>query len=230
MSAAGHNLAEEKPRAAGSPLKRALRAGLENPLLRGLVFWRGRPRAGVVALTFDDGPHSVHTPGVLDLLRQHGARATFFAIGEAARAHPELLRRIAAEGHAVASHTNSHADLSRLGFSAAWKECAEARTTLERLSGQRVRFLRPPWGKMRASTFLVALCQRVTLALWSFDSLDSRRLSADELAARVAESDLRPGEVLLFHDDGANTVEALERILTCLKERGLRCVTLDEVA
>lgn len=210
-------------------VRSALRRALDRPAVRSLLFWRSPTDQQAVALTFDDGPHPEFTPPVLEALRDAGARATFFLIGENARRHPELVRRIVAEGHAVGCHTDTHADLSRLGWGAVRRECCRGRETLQALSGRPVRYLRPPWGRFGAATLAVAAMEHMALAMWSVDSLDSRRLTPDQLVERLQQTAPGPGDIVLFHDDGANTAEALPRILRQLSQRKLRCAVLDDL-
>ncbi len=188
---------------------------------------RGSGRRPVVALTFDDGPHPVHTPRILDVLRNYGAGATFFAVGKEAAAHPEIVRRMAAEGHTLGCHTHTHCDLSRLSLREARQECRQARETLETISGQPVRYLRPPWGRMALSTPSVALANRMRLILWSLDSLDYQGWSPTQLVDHLHDVVPEPGEILLFHDDSVNTAAALPQILDYLCNSGFSCVTLD---
>jgi peptidoglycan/xylan/chitin deacetylase (PgdA/CDA1 family) len=182
-----------------------------------------------VALTFDDGPHPEFTPKVLDTLAEHGAKATFFCVGKAARLRPDLVKRIVEEGHTLACHTDTHADLSKIGSRRSWEECKRSRETLEELGGVTIRYLRPPWGHMGLTTLPIIMANGMRAALWSYDSLDYERLSPEDLVVRVRRKRPGPGSVALFHDDGANTAMALPEIIAAFKERGLECVTLDEL-
>ncbi len=185
-------------------------------------------RQNAVALTFDDGPHPKITPQVLDALRAHGAHATFFVLGKNARMYPALVRRIVEEGHALGWHTDTHVDLSRASLWQAWKECCQARRCVEEITGAPLRYFRPPWGRLRPSTLLIALATGMRVGLWSLDSLDHRRLDAAVLVERCSQA--RPGDVLLFHDDGQNALEALPPLLEMLQARGLSCLSLKEMA
>ncbi len=225
---------EDKPVGASeyrsrSPLRRFARALVRFTPLRHLIFKQVRTSNPVVALTFDDGPHPEFTPRVLDILREHDVHATFFLIGNCARANPDLVKRIAAEGHELANHTDAHADLSQLSVRAAIRECRSAKRSIEEISGKRVRYLRPPWGKLSLSTLPVSFLCGMRIALWNLDSLDFRKLPPDELVKQLRNSDPQPGDVLLFHDDGGNSVEALPEILQELKERGLRGCAIEEM-
>ena len=206
-------------------LKRLLLAATPSSLL----LQRGPAQSGAVALTFDDGPHPEYTPAILDALAHQRATATFFVVGKCARRHPELIRRIVSEGHTLGCHTDTHVDLTRVGFRDARRECQVARECLEQLSKQRIRYLRPPWGRIGLNGLPVALLTRMTLTLWSLDSHDHLGLTPEELTQRLKTAPLGAGDIVLLHDDGANTAAALPDILSLLRDRQLRSVSLDEL-
>lgn len=197
--------------------------------LRRLLFKRVATKKPAVAITFDDGPHPQFTPLVLDTLKKHGAHATFFLIGKNAREHPDLVKRIAAEGHSLGCHTETHADLSKLSYGEALAECRSAKSAIEEIAGVPVRFLRPPWGNLSPMTLPVAMRCGMRIALWSLDSEDFRRLPPDEIAERIREAHPKAGEVLLFHDDADNSARALPAILSNLASHGLRGCAIEEL-
>ena len=181
-----------------------------------------------IALTFDDGPDPRWTPAVLDLLRRHRATATFCLVGRHVAEHPELVRRIAEEGHALCNHTWTH-DVSRLRTRSAVRE--ELVRTSEAIvgasGGLRPRYFRAPQGDWAPAA--VAEADRLGLRLlgWSVDPLDWRRPPAAEIARRVLAG-AGPGAVVLLHDGygkRAATVTALETILPALDARRLRYAT-----
>src|SRR5262245_38613659 len=116
-----------------------------------ILFARMSTRQPEVALTFDDGPHPEYTPRILEVLKQFQAKATFFVIGQNARRYPDLIQRMVAEGHSLGCHTDTHVDLSRIGLRRSWDECRQSQRSLEQISGQRIRLIRPPWGRIRIS-------------------------------------------------------------------------------
>ncbi|CAI8042511.1 Peptidoglycan-N-acetylglucosamine deacetylase BC_1960 [Geodia barretti] len=103
----------------------------------------------VVYLTFDDGPHPVYTPQVLDVLARYGARATFFVVGSLAQAYPDIIQRIAAEGHTIANHTWNHEDLAGLSRAAFDETVGRTQAILADLATP---CLRPPYGSVDAFT------------------------------------------------------------------------------
>ncbi|MEZ4359273.1 MAG: polysaccharide deacetylase family protein [Kofleriaceae bacterium] len=194
---------------------------------------------GVVAFTFDDGPDPEVTPKVLELLRAHGARATFFVLGERAAAHPELVRRIHQEGHTVGTHTQRHRLRFHFGSPAyVQREIETAVDVVARLLPTRPTLFRPPQG-LRTPCFSSGW-RRVrgqTCVCWSVRGLDSRPTTAAAILARV-EPKLAPGAIVTLHDgtglgggvDRAPTLEALASLLATCARRGLRCGALDAEA
>ena len=196
---------------------------------------RGRPSAGVprVALTFDDGPNGADTSAILDALREHGARATFFVVGDAVRRYPELVRRMAAEGHVVGSHTDGHRKLAWLSAADVASELDRSREAIVSAGAPEPRWFRAPHG-FKSPFLPSALARRdLRLVAWSHGVWDTDRPGADVIAARAIGC-LRDGEILLLHDgtagaDRAQTAEALRSILTVARERGVALVTVPEI-
>jgi len=209
--------------------RQMVRSSIERSRLNKSVVWSVFTARNAVALTFDDGPHPVYTPQILDILRASCVHATFFAVGENARRHPELIQRIVHEGHTLGCHTNTHADLTRLSVRQVWQECQEGRKTLECLSGTSVAYLRPPWGRLNFLSAPAILLNRMKIVLWSLDSLDCREPDPQRLIAYLKQKQPVRGDILLLHDDGSHTVEALPHLLQYLHECQLDCLSLDEL-
>jgi peptidoglycan/xylan/chitin deacetylase (PgdA/CDA1 family) len=182
-----------------------------------------------IALTFDDGPDPRWTPTVLDLLGSHQIKATFCLVGQHVAQHPELVRRIAAEGHALCNHTWSHdAALQRRSPSAVRDDLERTSRAIEAASGGvGPRYFRAPAGNWAPGA--VAEARRLGLGLlgWSVDPLDWRQPPAGEITRRVLAR-AGPGAIVLLHDGyGARggTVAALRTILPTLAAQNLRFVT-----
>lgn len=190
-----------------------------------------------VALSFDDGPHPVHTRRILDALDAHGARASFFVIGEKAARHPDLLREIATRGHELALHSWSHdRHLYLRDPLTIARELERSIEVVEAATGRRPRLFRPPIGfstpRTRAAVELLGL----RVAGWSVRAFDGvASASSRAVVARVARR-LAPGAIVLLHDAAERgdrepaSVAALPAILAAISERGLRCVTVSELA
>ncbi|WP_159013371.1 polysaccharide deacetylase family protein [Acidisoma sp. S159] len=189
---------------------------------------------GEVALTFDDGPDPEVTPRVLDLLDAAGARASFFCIGAAARAHPALVREIVRRGHSVENHTETHPlAFATFGIARMRREIAAAQGSLAPLAGQAPRFFRAPAG-IRSPLLTPAMAGLpLTYLSWTRRALDGTRGDAARGLARLSH-DLVAGDILLMHDgrcalspDGWPVVlEMLPRLLDRLAAEGLRAVSL----
>ena len=182
-------------------------------------------RGRVMYLTFDDGPHPVYTPQVLDVLARHGAMATFFVIGRQAEAYPRLVDRIVAEGHTVANHTWNHESLAGLP-----KEAFDSTvgSTQSFLGSRGTPCLRPPFGTIDAFTQDWAAEHGLRLTLWTVDPGDWQRPSAEAIADHIVER-ARAGAVVLLHDGGGDrsqTVEGLDMALERLADSGLAYKTL----
>lgn len=190
---------------------------------------RARTTRRAIALTFDDGPHPERTPRVLDALRKHGAHATFFVTGKNAAAHPDIVRRIMAEGHTIGNHTYSHpANFPWLGQSKMKHDIDRCDTALEKITGHRPTLFRPPFG-ITNPPLARALGGRYTVAGWDIRSLDTiARRPRQRVFERVRRR-LRPGAVVLLHDDRAGSDTLTEMILTHLEHTGYTVERFDKL-
>lgn len=191
-----------------------------------------------VALTFDDGPHPKFTSNVLDLLKRHGARATFFLVGEKVIKERETAARIVREGHDVGNHSMSHPHLLGLKRKGAQmreiKECNEAILKATDVSPV---WYRPPMGYKTPSTFWAAKSLGLTVVGWKIKGWDTVHRDPKKIASSILRR-VKRGSIILLHDssslkgkstDRSPTVDALPIILSGLKEMGLTPVTLTEL-
>jgi peptidoglycan/xylan/chitin deacetylase (PgdA/CDA1 family) len=184
----------------------------------------------VVALTFDDGPHPERTPKILDTLKKHGVQATFFVIGEKAEVHPEIIKRIIAEGHLIGNHTYSHSNRfpwmagSRMKEDIHWCD-----VVLEKITGSRPAMFRPPFGVTNPQLAKALRWDLRTLAGWDIRSLDTiSRWPRERVFERVRRR-LRPGSVVLLHDDRDGGDALLEMILNHLEQNGWQVERFDKL-
>lgn len=194
----------------------------------GLLF-EVETEAPLFALTFDDGPHPPYTDAVLDILAAHGARATFFIMGEQAERHPELLQRILAEGHEVANHFHGNAPTVMLSD----REVLRSLRRTELLLGgeNRQRLVRPAGGLIRRSTLRLLHERGYTTVLGSAYASDPSMPAVTYIRWALCQM-LEPGRIMVLHDGRRNrrrTVQALPAILDEADRRGLRGVTVSEL-
>jgi len=186
--------------------------------------------APLVALTFDDGPHPVYTPQVLDILARFEARATFFLIGENARRHPELVARIRGAGHEVGNHTDTRGTTVLMSMRRFSDSLLRAEAALA-LSDAEPKLFRPGGGWVRPAQLDLAVQRGYTCVLGSVQAYDPRRPPAAYIRWVVSRN-LGPGAIVVLHDAGgdrSNTVEALPGILEAGRAMGLRFVTVSEL-
>ncbi|RMG16163.1 MAG: polysaccharide deacetylase family protein [Planctomycetota bacterium] len=192
----------------------------------------GRADGGRVALTYDDGPDPRATPALLELLAARGVRATFFCVGERAAAHPELVRRLAAEGHQVENHSQRHSPWTNFYGRARMRAEIEAcQRTLGALLGRPPRFYRPPMGLANHALAAAARDAGVEVVGWQARGLDTGVRPPERVVRRIVAR-LRPGGIALLHDGGVDPerVRAITaRLLDELSARGLRPVLLSEL-
>lgn len=164
-------------------------------------------RAGELALTFDDGPNPKWTPRLLEVLGEHGVKATFFILGGRAQTEPELVRRIAAEGHLIGNHSWSHPNLALTLASKVREELARTSETLEQITGERVTCFRPPFGARRPAVFRIAQELGLRVVTWNAMTSDWSEPSADRIAGELTKKIERLGERgraanIVLHDGG----------------------------
>ncbi|WP_406280586.1 polysaccharide deacetylase family protein [Embleya sp. NBC_00896] len=180
-----------------------------------------------IAVTFDDGPDPVYTPQVLRVLERHRVRATFCVVGTEVERHPELVRAIHDDGHAIAGHSWSHPNLQQLDPGGVAAEVERNLTAIDRaVPGYRVTWFRAPYGRWSPEVMGTLTASGLRPLGWSVDPRDWERPGATEIAERVL-ADTTTGSIILNHDAGGardQTVAALEVWLPRLLRRGYRFV------
>jgi peptidoglycan/xylan/chitin deacetylase (PgdA/CDA1 family) len=179
-----------------------------------------------VALTFDDGP-GAQTERVLGLLAHYDQRATFFLLGRQLVEQPDL-PAVEARAAAIGDHTISHFDLTKLSPQQVESELGATRQLLERAAGAPVRLFRPPYGAH--NPVVDATAQRLGLlqVIWNVDTQDAEGATAAQIVQRAREG-MRPGAIILLHENRLATLAALPRILRSLRKGGYRSVTVPEL-
>jgi peptidoglycan/xylan/chitin deacetylase (PgdA/CDA1 family) len=197
-------------------------------------------RGDAIALTFDDGPHPVWTPKILDALDEASAKATFFVVGKCAARHRDLVVETRRRGHEIGTHLYSHDRRTAFDDRLFDEEVKRSKSELETILGESIRWLRFPYGERgRQYPARVKSAYGLDTAHWTYSAHDGKLARADDVVSRI-RAGLRPGVILLLHDalvDEGNlrppyvaardvTVAAIPRIGALLRERGLSAVTL----
>lgn len=199
--------------------------------------WRAPGDSDAVALTFDDGPDPSLTPEILRVLDEHGVRAAFFVVGEAAREHPEYLARIHEAGHLVCNHTDTHGmDFHFRLWGPIRRELRACNDAIAAVIRKQPTFFRAPQGHKNPALCDVLNQMDMTAVGWQVRGLDSITADARIVADRILRG-VEPGGVIQLHDGSGYggraqrraTVEALPAIIDGVRERGLRFARLDEL-
>ena len=179
----------------------------------------------VVALTFDDGPHPVYTPQMLDGLREKNVRATFFLQGQCIEGNEDIIRQMQEDGHLIGNHTFSHVQLTRLSQEKAREEIVKTSCAIYDVTGVYTAFVRPPFGEWpKGLEFKVTMIP----VLWTVDSRDWYTQNTPVIVKEVLDA-VEPGDIILMHDTYQTSVEAAMQIVDALKGKGYEFVTVDEL-
>lgn len=190
-----------------------------------------------VALTFDDGPDTVYTPPILDVLETMGAPATFYILGQRAELRPDETRRMLAVGGEVGSHAyvEVHTDLRQLQPQPLLRTLSLTHEAITGITGQVPVTFRPPFGFYNSQVLAAAGRFGYTTVLWDVDSFDWQGLTAGQILANVLPN-VRNGSIVLMHAaiaaggvDLTGTVQALPTMVNALRQRGFRLVTVREM-
>jgi peptidoglycan/xylan/chitin deacetylase (PgdA/CDA1 family) len=182
-----------------------------------------------VALTFDDGPYPLYTPLLLEVLRRHSVKATFFVTGQAVRQYPQLARQIAADGHELANHTFTHRRGSELSEAELAQEILDTEQALREVVGVVPSLFRPAGGNLsRAQQALVGRLGYTTV-LYTVNPGDWWVRDPEEVSELTMSGRQEEG-VILLHSGSMSTLRALPGVLARLRQRGLAPVTVGRLA
>ena len=183
------------------------------------------PYKGKVALTFDDGPHPVCTPQLLDGLKKRDVKVTFFVTGENVESYPEIVKRASEEGHLIGNHTFHHVQLTAANSDDFKKEIISTNDIIQEVTGKETSFIRPPYGswdkkyEKELNMFPV---------LWDVDPLDWCSPNVDKIVRSVLAG-TKENSIILMHDSYDSTVTAALQVVDILKAEGYEFVTVDEI-
>ncbi len=181
-----------------------------------------------VALTFDDGPHHTLTPEILNILKNEGAKGTFFVVGNRAETYPDLVSRISAEGHDIGNHTWNHISLAKNTTEVDLKSLNKTNNLIAGIIGKNCNLVRPPYGATSSRVKAMLQENGWHQVLWDSDSRDWQNKNPDVILYRVMKS-IEPGGIILFHDIHPGAAKMLPTLIRALKSEGYRCVTISEL-
>ncbi|MCG2431558.1 polysaccharide deacetylase family protein [Aequorivita xiaoshiensis] len=176
-----------------------------------------------VALTFDDGP-ATHTTQLLDILKKHDVKATFFVLGKSAKVQKNTLLRAYKEGHQIGNHSWDHKDLKKLSDEEIVNQIFKTNDVISNITGEEVNVMRPPYGSFND---IVKNKANMPIILWNLDPLDWKDRNAETVAKRISEADING--IVLAHDIHKTTVEAMPEVISNLKSKGYHLVTIDNL-
>ena len=192
---------------------------------RGRDIYALAPLSRGIALTFDDGPHPVLTPRILNILERRGVRATFFLVGKQVELYPELAREVVARGHDVGSHGFSHCDLTTLSAAEVERELVRSRHVIREATGRDTVLFRPPGGRYNAAVRQAAVGLGFDAVFWTANVADYPGREPSVVGEKLLAK-LQPGGILLLHNGEDPSPELLDGLLAGLAGRGLPCVAL----
>ena len=178
-----------------------------------------------IALTFDDGPKAGTTDRLLDGLKERGASATFFLVGEWGTNNRDLVRRMQEEGHQVGNHTWSHVRLEGADYDELLEEIERNEKLLRDILGGENYWLRPPYGAIEEE---LTDQIRVPMIKWSVDPRDWESRDRDSIVAAILR-EVRPNSIVLLHDIYPSSVEAALEVVDTLQKQGYWFVTVEEL-
>ncbi|WP_414753136.1 polysaccharide deacetylase family protein [Anabaena sp. CCY 9910] len=185
----------------------------------------------VISLTFDDGPWQKTTPEILEILKQNQIKATFFWVGQAIQANPDIAKRVVAEGHAIGNHTWHHW-YRRMNEATAKSEIERTSDLIYKTTGVKTHLFRPPGGVLNNGLAAYAKSQKNAVVMWSLTSADTDPRAKPEVFVKNVVKGAKPGYIVLMHDGGGDrqrTVKALPQIISGLKQQGYKFVTVPEL-
>ena len=202
--------------------------GAGTSLTRSLPIYSVETTEKKIAISFDCAWGVDYTDKLLDAMEKNDVRCTFFAVQFWVEKYPQYVEKIIAAGHEMGTHSRTHSYMSKLSKISIQDELRTSSAAIEKITGKTVNLFRPPYGDYNNT--LIDTCNEMGLypIQWDVDSLDWKNLSATEIALRVING-VKNGSIILCHNNGLHTAEALPLIFSTLKNRGYEFVPISEL-
>lgn len=182
-----------------------------------------------IAITFDDGPNSQFTPEVLNILSKYNAKGTFFCIGQQVEKNPEVLKSIVNEGHLAGNHSYSHNYFINFKSTQGWvAELQRTDNIMEKVIGTKPTLFRPPFGVTTPHLAKAVKASGHHVIAWNIRSFDTVLKNPEVILKRLTHK-LKPGSIILLHDNHPEIVYILERLLQFLQKNGYQMVTINQL-
>ncbi|RJQ17687.1 MAG: polysaccharide deacetylase family protein [Nitrospiraceae bacterium] len=196
-------------------LSRLLKNILKNSIPQSLLLQKGNKESKKIALTFDDGPFPEKTDNILDILRRHDIKATFFMIGSAIESNKDLFRKIIDEGHEIGNHFYNHRSVSGRSYEELDMEVSTWEKVVKDIAPlyDYPRLLRFPYGRSDLKSFCYAWRNNWRIVHWSVDSRDLDPISVDVIIETLKSGPISGGDIILLHDDSMHAEVLLEWII-----------------
>jgi len=189
---------------------------------RRFIIWSNPGYRNTVSISFDDGPHPIHTPRVLDVLQKHNVKATFFVLGVHVKKYPDVIIRLLNEGHEIGNHSFTHNGYFKGVLNSPEKELSLTNKLILDMFGYTIQLYRPPYGILSIRSLLFCLRNRMTVAKWSIDSSDyMKKASIINIVSSCLCKRRYDGDIMLFHDHNDATPLALDELIPFLKSQGV---------
>ncbi|GER58347.1 polysaccharide deacetylase family protein [Patiriisocius marinus] len=190
--------------------------------------WAFLNSKNTVYLTFDDGPIPEVTPWVLEQLKKHQAKATFFCIGDNVLKHPEVLEKIISDGHTIGNHTQHHLNGWKTPFEVYLSDIEKCNKAIQSKSELTTnnKLFRPPYGKMTSKQANHLLKKGVKIIMWDILSMDYDKSISEKKCLDNVIRNIKPGSIIIFHDSlkaEKNLRYALPQVLDYIKRQGYNC-------
>ena len=182
----------------------------------------------VVSVTFDSAWTAEDIPLILDALKKHNCRATFFVVGSWAEKYPDCVKLIHNSGHEIAGHSYNHAHYNSLSSNELTSDMDKCDSVIKGITGEVLPIFRAPYGEYNNTVVSAALDSGRTLIQWDIDSLDWKDLSYEDMAKRILPN-LKNGSVILFHNGTKHTASSLDMLLSAIEEKGFTFKSICEM-
>ncbi len=181
-----------------------------------------------VSISFDAAWGNEQTQTLLDILDEYKVKSTFFLVGDWVRNYPDDVKAIAAAGHDVGNHSNTHPYMTQLDAATMASEIEACNSDIEAITGKCPTLFRPPYGDYNNTVVDTVTGMNMYCVQWDVDSLDWKNLTAEEMCSRI-KNNIKNGSIVLMHNGAENTPEALPMIIECIRELGYEIVPISEL-